>query len=81
MRTVLALGNLIFDDEVSVSHCRPLPCTCCTPPALLDLNTGALTESPARAPVGPNAHRPEHGGVGDRSYIDRLAARGERDES
>jgi hypothetical protein len=31
--------------------------------------------------VGPNAHRPEHGGVGDRAYLQRLAARGERDES
>lgn len=81
MRTVLALGDLTFDDEVVVSHRRPLPCTCCDPPALLDLNTGALTESPSRVAVGPNAYRPEHGGVGDRSYLQRLTARGERDES
>lgn len=34
-----------------------------------------------RGPVRPNAHRPEHGGVGDPAYLRRLAARGERDES
>lgn len=41
----------------------------------------AALEKAATAIAGPNAHRPEHGGVGDPAYLRRLAARGERDES
>lgn len=51
-------------------------------PAHLDIGHAA---EPTRLPVlGPNAGRPEHhpAGLADaRAYHDRLAARGERDES
>jgi hypothetical protein len=78
----LALGDLVFDEYVIVPRRTLLPCTCCNPPAMMDTATGRIYDP--RAPLGPNAGRPEHGAANladARAYHERLAARGERDES